>query len=44
MATPAERLALKRVLVPVHEQVADRVGRALISDIYRATGFQPDRL
>jgi C4-dicarboxylate-binding protein DctP len=44
VATPAERLALKRALVPVHAQVADRIGRALIADIYRATGFDPDRL
>jgi C4-dicarboxylate-binding protein DctP len=42
--TPAERLALKRALVPVHAQMADRIGRELISDIYRATGFDPDRL
>jgi C4-dicarboxylate-binding protein DctP len=44
VATPAERLALKRVLVPVHAQMADRIGRKLIADIYQATGFDPDRL
>jgi C4-dicarboxylate-binding protein DctP len=44
VSTPAERLALKRALVPVHAQVADRIGRDLIQDIYRATGFDPDRL
>jgi C4-dicarboxylate-binding protein DctP len=44
VATAAERLALKRALVPVHAQVADRIGRQLIADIYRATGFDPDRL
>ncbi len=44
VATPAERLALKRALVPVHAQVAERIGRQLIADIYRATGFDPDRL
>lgn len=44
VATPAERLALKRALVPVHAQMADRIGRRLIADIYRATGFDPDRL
>jgi C4-dicarboxylate-binding protein DctP len=44
VATAAERLALKRTLVPVHGQMADRIGRELIADIYRATGFDPDRL
>jgi C4-dicarboxylate-binding protein DctP len=44
VATPAERLALKRALVPVHAQMAERIGRALIADIYAATGFDPDRL
>jgi C4-dicarboxylate-binding protein DctP len=44
VATPAERLALKRALVPVHAQMADRIGRKLIADIYQATGFDPDRL
>jgi C4-dicarboxylate-binding protein DctP len=42
--TPAERLALEKALLPVHAQVADRIGRELIGSIYRATGFDPDRL
>jgi C4-dicarboxylate-binding protein DctP len=42
--TPAERLALEKALAPVHAQMADRIGRDLIRAIYRATGFDPDRL
>ena len=42
--TPAERLALKRALVPVHAQMEERIGRELIEAIYRATGFKPDEL
>ncbi len=42
--TAAERLALKRALVPVHAQVEERIGKDLIRDIYRATSFDPDRL
>ncbi len=41
--TPAERLALKRALLPVHVQMADRVGADLLRAIYEATGFDPDR-
>ena len=40
--TPAERLALKRTLAPVHAQVEERVGRALLKDVYRAAGYDPD--
>ncbi len=39
--TPSERLALKRVLVPVHQQMATRIGDETIKDIYQTTGFQP---
>jgi C4-dicarboxylate-binding protein DctP len=41
--TPAERLALKRALLPVHAQMEQRIGRDLIQAIYRATGFDPER-
>lgn len=44
VATRAERLALKKALVPVHAQMEQRIGRELIQAIYRATGFDPDRL
>jgi C4-dicarboxylate-binding protein DctP len=42
--TQAERLALKRALVPVHQQLEQRIGRDLLQAIYRATSFDPDRL
>jgi len=44
VATPAERLALKRALLPVHARMESRIGRDLLQAIYRATGFQPDGL
>ncbi|HEX9402526.1 MAG TPA: TRAP transporter substrate-binding protein [Anaeromyxobacter sp.] len=44
VATPDERLALKRALVPVHAQMKERLGAELIEAIYRATSFRPDRL
>jgi C4-dicarboxylate-binding protein DctP len=40
----AERLALKKALVPVHAQMEQRIGKDLIQAIYRATSFDPDRL
>jgi C4-dicarboxylate-binding protein DctP len=41
--TAEERLALKRALVPVHAQMAKRVGEELLHAIYAASGFDPDR-
>ncbi len=41
--TPAERLALKRALLPVHAQMAERIGGDLLRAIYEASGFDPDR-
>lgn len=38
----AEREAFKRVLLPVHEQMAERIGAELIDAIYRETGFDPN--
>jgi C4-dicarboxylate-binding protein DctP len=37
--TAAQREALRRALLPVHERVAATVGRELIEDVYEATGF-----
>ncbi len=39
-----ERLALKKVLVPVHAKMADRVGKDLLDSIYKETGFDPAKL
>jgi C4-dicarboxylate-binding protein DctP len=40
--TPEERLALKRALAPVHARVEARIGRALLRDVYRAAGYDPE--
>lgn len=40
--SPAERLAFKRALVPVHEAMADWIGRELIEAIYEETGFDAE--
>jgi C4-dicarboxylate-binding protein DctP len=42
--TPAERMALKKALVPVHKQMESRIGAEIIQDIYKATGFVADKL
>ena len=42
--TKDERMALKKVLVPVHAKMADRVGKDLLEAIYKDTGFDPKKL
>ena len=42
--TKEERMALKKALVPVHEKMADRVGKETIQEVYKATGFDPAKL
>ena len=42
--TDDERLVFKKALVPVHKKMESRVGKQLIQDIYKATGFKPDAL
>ena len=42
--TIGERFLLKKALVPVHKQLASRVGDETIQDIYKATGFKLDSL
>jgi C4-dicarboxylate-binding protein DctP len=39
-----EKRALKRAMLPVHRQMEDRVGRDVVESIYKATGFDPNRL
>jgi C4-dicarboxylate-binding protein DctP len=36
-----ERQRFVRALLPVHQAMADRIGRDLLRDIYAATGFDP---
>src|SRR5690349_11001070 len=40
----AEKLAWKKALLPVHTQMSDKIGKALIQSIYQATGFDPNKL
>lgn len=42
--TKEERMALKKALVPVHEKMADRVGKETLQEVYKATGFDPAKL
>jgi C4-dicarboxylate-binding protein DctP len=42
--TPQEKLAWKKALLPVHGQMADKIGKDLIQSIYQATGFDPNKL
>jgi C4-dicarboxylate-binding protein DctP len=42
--TKDERLALKKILVPTHAKMADRVGKELLDSIYKATDFDPNKL
>ena len=42
--TKEERLAFKKVLVPVHQKMESRIGPELIKAIYKETGFDPGKL
>jgi len=40
----ADRLAMKKAMIGVHQQMATRIGDDAIREIYQATGFKPDSL
>lgn len=42
--TNAERFLLKKALIPVHKQMASRIGDETIQEIYKVTGFDPSKL
>jgi len=42
--TAQEKLAWKKALLPVHTQMADKIGKELIQSIYQTTGFDPNKL
>ena len=42
--TLAERLALKKAMVPVHKEMESRIGKDVIDSVYKATGFDPGKL
>jgi C4-dicarboxylate-binding protein DctP len=42
--TPAERLALKKAMVKVHKEMESRIGKEVIEEVYKETGFDPGKL
>jgi C4-dicarboxylate-binding protein DctP len=38
--TPAEKEAFRAILVPVHDKMADRIGKETIDAVYQAVGFK----
>jgi len=44
MPTAAEKLALKKAMVKVHQEMASRIGKENIDAIYKATNFDPSKL
>ena len=42
--TKEEKLAFKKAMAPVHVKMADRVGKDLLQQIYKETGFDPTKL
>ncbi len=39
--TPAQKAEMKKVLVGVHKENESRVGKDVIAEVYKATGFKP---
>ena len=42
--TSEQRLAFKKALVPVHQEMASRIGKELLQSVYEETGFEPTKL
>lgn len=42
--TMGERFLLKKAMMPVHKQMASRIGQDTINEIYKVTGFDPSKL
>ncbi len=42
--TAQERMALKKVLVKVHKEMESRIGKEMIQEVYKETGFDPAKL
>ncbi len=42
--TREERAAFKKALIPVHQKMEGRIGREVIQNVYKATGFNPNKL
>jgi len=43
-ASLAERFLLKKAMVPVHKQMASRIGQETLDEIYKVTNFDPAKL
>ena len=39
--TPEQKAAMKKTLLVVHKDNESRIGKEIIADVYKATGFQP---
>jgi C4-dicarboxylate-binding protein DctP len=37
-------MAFKKALVPVHQKMESRIGKEMIQEVYKATGFDPSKL
>lgn len=44
LPTKDERMAFKKVLVPVHQKLESRIGKEILQGVYRETGFNPNTL
>jgi C4-dicarboxylate-binding protein DctP len=42
--TVEQRRAFKKALIPVHQEMASRIGEDLLQSVYRETGFDPTKL
>ncbi len=42
--TKEEKMAFKKVLVPVHQKMESRIGKEIIQNVYKETGFDPNSL
>jgi C4-dicarboxylate-binding protein DctP len=42
--TKEERTAFKKAMAPVHDKMADRIGKDLLNSIYKETGTDPGKL
>jgi C4-dicarboxylate-binding protein DctP len=39
--TPAQKAEWKKALVPVHREMESRIGKDVIQEVYKETGFKP---
>jgi C4-dicarboxylate-binding protein DctP len=39
--TPAQKAEWKKALIPVHREMEGRIGKDMIQDVYKETGFKP---